>query len=92
MVRTRNEETVSERTIDFRYAPKTSWTAICRPDDPHKTLVREDGALLYELRSDRTAWGFRRTIAFVPRVTEQPLEIRQWTERPDLPIVHTRLR
>ena len=54
--------------------------------------MREDGALLYELRSDRTAWGFRRTIGFVPRVTEQPLEIRQWTERPDLPIVHTRLR
>jgi hypothetical protein len=83
---------MTERSIDFRFAPKTSWTAICRPDDPHKTLVREDGALLYELRSDRMAWGFRRTIAFAARIIEQPLEIRQWTERPDLPVVHTLLR
>ncbi len=38
------------------------------------------------------AWGFRRTIAFAPRIVEQSLEIRQWTERPDLPVVHTLLR
>ena len=32
----------SRRTIDYLYAPATSWTAIWRPDVPFKTLVRED--------------------------------------------------
>jgi hypothetical protein len=35
-------------SIDFRYAPPDGWTLICRPDDPHKSLVRDDGALLYD--------------------------------------------
>jgi hypothetical protein len=37
----------AHRTIDFSYAPSSGWTLICRPDDPLKILVREDGALLY---------------------------------------------
>jgi hypothetical protein len=30
-------------SIDFRYAPPISWTSICRPDDPFKTLVVANG-------------------------------------------------
>ena len=33
--------------IDFRYSPLQHQTAFCFPDDPHKSLVRQDGALLY---------------------------------------------
>lgn len=34
-------------TVDFRYAPPEWQTAICLPDDPHKSLVDRTGELLY---------------------------------------------
>ena len=34
-------------SVDFRYAPPEWQTAICLPDDPHKTLVDRSGELLY---------------------------------------------
>jgi len=53
------------RTIDFRFAPPVVFTSICRPDDPHKTLVRQDSALPSEwlrpdaeVRVDRTPTRF----------------------------------
>jgi len=33
--------------VDFRYAPPEWQTAICLPDDPHKSLVDRSGELLY---------------------------------------------
>ena len=37
----------SAGTVDFRYSPPEWQTAICLPDDPHKTLVDRSGELLY---------------------------------------------
>ena len=34
-------------TVDFRYAPPEWQTAICLPDEPHKSLVDRSGELLY---------------------------------------------
>jgi hypothetical protein len=33
--------------VDFRYSPPEWQTAICLPDDPHKSLVDRSGELLY---------------------------------------------
>lgn len=87
-------ETVTEagRTIDFRYAPTTVWTAICRPDDPYKTLVREDGALLYNLIADRAIWCFSRVVSFAVRTALQPIAIEQATEDARTPVVRTTIR
>jgi hypothetical protein len=52
-------------SIDFRYAPAESWTAICHEDDEHKTLVSGEGALMYGYR--RGIWNmyrFDRTVEF----------------------------
>jgi len=80
------------RTVDFRFAPTTTWTAICRPDDPHKTLVREDGALLYDLVADRNTWCFGRVVAFGLRTDLKPIGIEQRTEDARTPIVRTTVR
>ena len=82
----------SERTIDFRYGPPTSWTAICRQDDPFKTLVREDGALLYDLVADRNTWCFSRVVEFGLRTDLRPVEVTQRTEDARTPIVRTVVR
>ena len=34
-------------TVDFRFSPPEWQTAICLPDDPHKSLVDRSGELLY---------------------------------------------
>ena len=34
--------------VDFRYSPYNYYTTICFPDDWQKTIVKEDGALLYD--------------------------------------------
>ncbi len=34
--------------VDHRYAPPEWQTAICLPDDPHKTLIDRSGELLYQ--------------------------------------------
>jgi hypothetical protein len=80
------------RTIDFRYAPPDRWTAICFPDDPHKSLVREDGALLYGFH-DRTfeSWRFRRVLEFRLRSARGPALIDQQTESAKIPVVVTTL-
>ena len=81
----------ADRRIDFRFGPATSWTAICRPDDPHKTLVREDGALLYDLVADRNTWCFSRVVEFGLRTDLRPVEVAQRTENARTPIVRTTL-
>jgi hypothetical protein len=81
---------MSHRTIDFRYAPPITWTSICRPDDPHKTLVSEHGALLYGfgLRSFES-WFFRRVFEFGLRSGKGPQAIQQATESARVPVVVT---
>ena len=82
----------NQRVIDHRFAPHITWTAICRPDDPHKTLVREDGALLYDLVADRNTWCFTRVIEFALRTSLRPVEVTQQTEDARTPIVRTTIR
>jgi hypothetical protein len=83
----------TERVIDFRYAPESRWTAICRPDDVNKSLVREDGALLYGFQSAGFgAWNFKRVIEFALQTHHAPIEVIQVTEAPHIPVVETTLR
>src|SRR5690242_18077674 len=82
-----------QHTIDFRYAPGSRWTSICRPDDPHKTLVREDGALMYGFQAlSFDAWSFERVIEFSIQTDRQPLEITQHTESARVPVLVTSIR
>jgi hypothetical protein len=81
-----------DRTVDFRYSPPSSWTAICRPDDPYKTLVREDGALLYDFQLvDINAAYFGRVLEFGAITDHPPITITQRTESADIPVVITTL-
>jgi len=80
------------RTIDFRWAPDSVWTLICFPDDPWKSLVREDGALLYDYNAAAfDEWRFDRIIEFGVQTTHRPERVTQWTESARRAIVHTRI-
>lgn len=80
----------STHTVDFRYAPPIVFTSICRPDDPHKSLVRQDGALLYGFTSvSFESWRFRRVIEFRLRSAKGPQSVRQTTESARVPVVVT---
>ncbi len=86
-------KTMNPRVIDFRYAPQSVWTCIGRPDDPFKSLVREDGALLYRFTSrGLDVWRFERVYAFDFFTDQDPVEIAQTTESAQVPVVTTRLR
>ncbi|MBA3851009.1 MAG: cytochrome P450, partial [Chloroflexi bacterium] len=84
--------------VDHRYAPPERWTLICRPGDPHRTLVDESGALLYDYVPlaarphgppiDR----FGRVVRFGLASDERPSEVEQFTDDPGVPIVTTILR
>lgn len=88
------------RQVDFRYAPTSRWTAICRPDDSHKSVVREDGALLYDFQKSnfgarsfgRPAFSFGRVFEFGIQTDHLPLEITQRIEDARTPIVITTVR
>lgn len=80
------------RTIDFRYAPPIVFTSICRPDDPYKTLVRQDGGLLYGFNANTfESWYFDRVIDFGIQAAHPPVKISQQTESARVPIVVTTL-
>jgi hypothetical protein len=80
----------TERRIDFRYAPASRWTSICRPDDPYKSLVREDGAMLYDYHSASFgAWYFGRVFEFGIQTHHLPDEVSQRTEDARTPVVIT---
>lgn len=64
-----------DREVDFRYAPDVIQTCIGFADDPHKTIVREDGSLNYDYRS--------RTLEFV-----EMDEIDEDRNRPDADRYH----
>lgn len=62
---------MTDRTIDFRYASRSTWACIGRPDDEYKTLIRHDGGLQY---------GWRRTFRFgLAHVLESP-RVKQYSE------------
>lgn len=79
--------------IDHRFAPDRNWTCIGRPDDVHKTLVTEAGALLYDFADSAPSEGgywFNRVFSFGLRVSEAPESVSQSTESARVPIVRTR--
>lgn len=81
---------MSRAQIDFRFAPPARWTAICRPDDPHKTLVREDGALLYDfVKLSHEAWHFGRVVELRAQTGDTALRASQRTETAARAIVVT---
>lgn len=80
------------RRIDFRYAPPVRWTCIGRPDDYYKTLVGEDGTLLFDFERDLDRFGvfrFKRTVCFRAQTDYSPLRITQSTESARVPFVRT---
>ena len=85
----------SQRKIDFRYAPAVRWTCVGLPDDPYKTLVNEDGSLLYEFERDAHRVGlyrFKRTMAFALQTDQKPITVTQQTESAHIPIVKTTIQ
>lgn len=91
----------TSRTVDFRYAPHRVWTAICRPDDPHKSIVDDRGRLLYDYRHnttldtngellvDFTTGHFQRALSFHIQIDRPPLSVTQSTLSGRVPIVRT---
>lgn len=71
--------------VDFRYAPPEWQTAICLPDDPHKTLVDRSGELLYHYHQGGREFGTRLGVEVVPDARWE----RQELLSPRLPIVRT---
>lgn len=83
-----------QHPIDFRFAPSTSWTNIGLPDDSYKSLVREDGALLYGFKSfdGFSSWWFNRVIEVGILAAHGAQDVRQSTESARFPCVITTQR
>ena len=86
----------ASRTIDFRHAPPSRWTCLGRPDDRWKTVIREDGALLYDYvqptRNGRLSGLFHTEVSFKLLAAVPPLDITQASDDPGNSIVVTTLR
>ncbi len=79
-------------SIDFRYAPLRQQTAICFPDDPHKSLVGEIGDLRLGHPGQGAGMNSFATVAeFSLLGMERDIPAMQRLEAPAVPIVHTRL-
>jgi hypothetical protein len=77
--------------VDFRYAPPARQATFCFPDDPHKSLIGEDGDLRYGFDRNRKISHFPYVVRFLLRGTEQGRVTSQRLEAPGTPVVHTRL-
>jgi hypothetical protein len=80
------------RTIRHQYAPSVSWTCIGHPDDPHKTLVDEEGALLYDYVNSIPAEGvywFNRVFSFGLQSPKRLTYATQTTTSAKHPFVET---
>ncbi len=74
--------------MDFRYSPPEWQTAICLPDDPHKSLVDKSGDLLYHYSQGGREFGTRIGIV----VAENAQWLRQELYSARVPIVTTHLQ
>jgi hypothetical protein len=82
----------NRNVVDFSYAPPSSWTNIGLKDDFYKTIIREDGSLLYGFKSvSSTSWHFRRVYEFSIRAAHGPEKRVQATESARFPCVVTTL-
>ncbi len=73
--------------VDFRYAPPQWQSAICLPDDPHKSVVDKSGDLLYHYRKVKGPDFFATRIAV--KVADDLLWQKQQLYSPRVPIVRT---
>ncbi len=71
--------------VNFFYQPPEWQTAICLPDDPHKSLVDKSGELLYHYRKGNREFGTRLSV----EVSGDLVWRRQELESPRIPIVKT---
>lgn len=72
-------------TVDFRYAPPEWQTAICLPDDPHKSLVDRSGELLYHYNQGGREFATRVGVEVVHGTAWEKQELLS----PRVPIVRT---
>lgn len=71
--------------VDFGHAPPEWRTALCLPDDPHKSLVDRSGELLYHYNQGGREFATRIGVETVPDTVWQ----RQELHSPRVPIVRT---
>jgi hypothetical protein len=79
--------TLGPNHVDFCYSPPEWQAAICLPDDPCKSLVDDQGKLLYHYNQGRREFGT--TLAV--EVTSNAVWQKQELESPRVPIVRTSL-
>ncbi len=73
-------------TVDFRWSPPEWQTAICLPDDPHKTLVDRSGELLYQYNQGGREFATRIGVEVATGAVWRGQELLS----PRVPIVRTR--
>jgi hypothetical protein len=72
-------------SVDHRYAPPSWQTAICLPDDWQKTLVAQDGGLLYDYPGKFAGFGTKITFS----IEGDTRWVKQELASPRIPIVRT---
>jgi hypothetical protein len=80
------------RQVTHQYASSVTWTCIGHPDDPHKTLVSEEGALLYDYVNSIPAEGvywFNKVFSFGLQSPKRLTGITQSTTTAKHPFVET---
>ncbi|MHB1935705.1 MAG: hypothetical protein ACYCOR_03885 [Acidobacteriaceae bacterium] len=77
--------------IDFRYAPAFRQTAYCFPDDPYKSVMNENGTLLYGYDRDKQIEYFPLIVGFALGGMKPARFVSQTLESPSAPIVRTTL-
>lgn len=85
-------ESTEPVTVDFRHAPGQWQTAICFPDDPHKSLVGERGEL--RLSGKPLQWPrapHPEQVEFTCLGMEADVVCEQRVDGAAVPIIHTRI-
>ena len=85
LLATSSSTAAEKKTVDFRYSPPEWQSAICFPDDPHKTLVDKSGELLYHYGQGKREFGTRVSV----QVTDATVWQKQEILSPRVPIVRT---
>ncbi len=78
-------------TVDFAYSPVQRQTAFCFPDDHYKSLVDQDGSLLYGYDMEKEIFYFPLRLDFSLYGMRDAKVISQTLESPSIPIVTTML-
>ncbi len=87
MTRAQDRNSGAAAGVDFSYSPPEWQTAICLPDDPHKSLVDRSGELLYHFDRGGREFGTRISV----QVADSTVWKKQELYSPRVPIVRTRL-